>query len=80
MTRGEDLVVVGHSTDGTFLIGTPQRDAYDIKVAAAALIDLIEERCPAGRWRSLAATDVESASMWAVKALFNTPPEATTRQ
>lgn len=78
-TRGEALVVLSHSTDEALPVGEPRRDAADVKQMAADLIDLIEARCPPGRWRSLAVTSVEEASMWAVKSRFNTEPPPAPR-
>ena len=74
-TRGQQLVVIGHSTDDSGNTDTPAARAHAVKQAAADLIDLIEHLCPPGRWNSLAVTNVEQASMWATKALFNDPPE-----
>ena len=39
-----------------------------IKTMANALAEYIETNVPAGRRRSIALTELESASMWAVKA------------
>jgi hypothetical protein len=42
----------------------------DIKSLAADLINLIDDRCPNGRRKSKAFTDIETAAMYAVKSLF----------
>jgi hypothetical protein len=46
-----------------------------IKEGFSALLNLIEELCPAGRRRSICATEMETAQMYAVKCLFDTPKE-----
>lgn len=39
-----------------------------IKTAANAMAEIIEQEVPPGRRRSIALTKLEEASMWAVKA------------
>lgn len=42
-----------------------------IKEKTEELINYIEQNVPAGRRRSIAITNYEQASMWAVKATFD---------
>lgn len=75
MTRGEQLVVIGHSTSDDPDDDSPASRTLAVKRAAADLIDVIERVCPPGRWRALAVTNAEEASMWATKSLWNEPPD-----
>jgi len=49
-----------------------------INEAFSALQDLIEESVPDGRERSVAITDLESASMWATRATLLSDPGSVT--
>jgi hypothetical protein len=46
-----------------------------IKESFSALLSMIEELCPAGVRRTRCASDLETAQMYAVKSLFDTPKE-----
>lgn len=47
-----------------------------VRLAFSQLIDVLEAECPMSRERSVAVTHLESASMWAVKAITHNDPNA----
>jgi len=51
--------------------GNPK--VHDVKVAAAALIDMIDAVGKDERTKALALTAVEEAAMWAVKSITKEP-------
>ena len=46
-----------------------------LREAFTAVARLIEETCPASRQRSVAITELETAAMWAIKAVVFNDPE-----
>jgi len=48
----------------------------ELREAASAYHDLIEKLVPASRERSIALTELESANMWAIKAIVINDPES----
>lgn len=47
-----------------------------LREAFSALHDLIEEKCPASREKAVAITNLETAAMWAIKAVVCNDPES----
>ena len=47
-----------------------------LREAFSALQDLIDETCPQSRERSIACTELETAAMWAIKAVVCNDPKS----
>ena len=47
-----------------------REDVEAIKASARYLVATISEKCPDGRRKAKALTDIETAAMYAVKSLF----------
>jgi hypothetical protein len=47
-----------------------------LRKAFSAIEDLIEELCPGSRERSVAVTELQTAAMWAIKAVVANDPES----
>lgn len=59
------------SDDYIDIFNTGNSSVFEIKEATRNLIDTIDKLVPNGRRKSKAITDIETAQMYAVKALFN---------
>lgn len=64
--------------DKPFAYHKPSPDGLNkitaLREGFSAVQRLIEETCPASRQRSVAITELETAAMWAIKAVvFNDP-------
>ncbi len=48
-----------------------QQEAQEIREVLKPVYDELERRIPEGRYKSLAMTAIETAAIWAVKAIFH---------